>query len=168
MLEVAGARDVVEVLLEAHIEFRQQLAQADSLARGNATPCARETAELLSDYFEWMLPLHCADEDRSLAPRLKGRHPVLDDALRQMERQHVTFDAPLARLRLLCRMIARDVNRLHGLRFELAAAAEDVRACLTEHLALEESLIFPALKRVLYVDELESISAEMVERRAAA
>ncbi|MFZ5439282.1 MAG: hemerythrin domain-containing protein [Myxococcota bacterium] len=168
MVGTAEGRDVVEVLLEAHVELRHQLAHADALARASVTADARETAEGLSDYLECMLPLHCADEDRSLAPRLRGRHPVVDDALHQMERQHLALAAPLARLRLVCRMIARDVSRLHALRFELAAATDDVRACLTEHQALEESMIFPALKRVLYVDELESILSEMHQRRADA
>jgi hypothetical protein len=160
-------RDVVEVLLEAHVEVLQVISQADSLATGSATPDARETAERVSDYVEWILPMHCADEDASLAPRLKGRHQVVDDALEQMTRQHFALQAPLARLRLLCRTVARDVSRLHALRFEIGAAAEDLRARLLTHQALEESLVFPALKRLLYLDELESIHAEMCARRGA-
>lgn len=163
----APLRDVVEVLLEAHVELRHHLAHADSLSQASATAMARESAETISDYFEWVLPMHCADEEASLAPRLKGRHPVIDQALAQMERQHHAMLAPVARLRLLCRLISRDVNRLNALRFELAAAADDVRACVGEHQALEESMLFPALKRLLFVDELESITAEMFQRRAA-
>jgi hypothetical protein len=158
-------RDVVEVLLEAHVEVRQVVSRAESLASGNATAGARETAESISDYVEWMMPMHCADEDGSLAPRLKGRHHVVDEALLQMNRHHLALEAPLARLRLLCSMLARDISRLHALRFELGAAASDLKARLTEHHAFEESAIFPALKRLLYVDELESIGLEMRQRR---
>ena len=39
---------------------------------------------------------------------------------------------------------------------------------LKDHEAMEESIIFPALKRTLYVDELDSISDEMKARRASA
>lgn len=158
-------RDVVEVLLEAHVEMQQIISRAESLADGSATCGARDTAESISDYVEWMMPMHCADEDSSLAPRLKGRHHVVDEALLQMARHHQALEAPLARLRLLCSMLSRDISRLHALRFELGAAASDLRARLTEHQAFEESAIFPALKRLLYIDELESIQLEMHQRR---
>ncbi len=160
-------RDVVEVLLDAHIETRQVLCMADSLASASATAASRETAASVADHLEWLIPLHCADEDVSVAPRLKGRHPVVDDALDVMNRQHLALQGPLARLRLLCRQVAGDVNRLHALRFELSRAAADLRARLAEHEALEESIVFPALKKMLYVDELEDIAHEMQARRGS-
>lgn len=160
-------RDVVEELLAAHAEMRQVVTRAECLAAGSATSGARETAQGISDFVEWMIPMHCADEDLSLSPRLAGKHRSVDDALAQMKRQHLALEAPLARLRLLCRMLARDISRLHALRFELGAAAIDLSGRLDEHHALEESAIFPALKRLLYVDELESIQSEMHARRLA-
>lgn len=160
-------RDVVEMLLEAHVETRQVLAMAELLGASNAVPSTQETAARVSEHLESMIPLHCEDEDVSIERRLKGRHPVVDDALATMQRQHLALQGPLARLRLLCRQVARDVNRLHVLRFELAKAAADLRARLDEHTELEESIVFPALKRMLYVDELEDIAAEMLARRAS-
>jgi hemerythrin-like domain-containing protein len=160
-------RDVVEVLLESHIETRHVLSMADSLSQGSATAATQEVAAQVSDYLEWLLPLHEADEDESLAPRLKGKHPVVDEALISMRRQHLALQGPLARLKLLSRQVANDMSRLHALRFELASAAEDLRARLKEHEAMEESIVFPALKRTLYADELDSISDEMQARRAA-
>jgi hemerythrin-like domain-containing protein len=156
---------VVEVLLEAHVEARQVVTLASALASKSATADSRETAQHVSDFLEWLLPLHCADEERSLVPRLAGKHAALDRSLDALRRQHLSLEAPLTRLRLLCCMVARDVSRLHVLRFELAAAAEDLRTRLDEHLAFEEAAVFPALKRVLFVDELEGIAAEMLERR---
>jgi hypothetical protein len=158
-------RDVVELLLEAHVETRQVVALACALSARSATADTRETAQHISDFVEWMLPLHCADEERSLVPRLVGKNATVDAALTRMQRQHATLEAPLTRLRLVCRMIARDVTRLHVLRFELAHAAEDVQRRLDEHQAFEEAAVFPALKKLLYVDELESIASEMRERR---
>lgn len=166
-MSVIAQRDVVEVLLEAHVETRQVLAMAESLAASNAVSCTQETAARVADHLEWMLPIHCEDEEVSIERRLKGRHPVVDGALETMLRQHIALQGPLARLRLVCRQVARDVNRLHALRFELANAATDLRARLAEHTALEESIVFPALKRMLYVDELEDIAAEMAARRSS-
>ena len=103
-------RDVVELLLEAHIEARQVVCMAESLSSGSATCGARETATTIADHVEWMLPLHCDDEDQSVAPRLMGRHPVVDDALGKMKRQHLSLEAPMARVRMLC-MILNQVLR---------------------------------------------------------
>ncbi|MFT3711819.1 MAG: hemerythrin domain-containing protein [Archangium sp.] len=158
-------RDVIEVLLEAHVETRQIISLASALSSRSATADSRETAQHISDFVEWMLPLHCADEERSLVPRLEGKNATVDSALKRMQLQHSTLEAPLTRLRLICRMIARDVNRLHALRFELSNAADDVQRRLDEHQAFEESAVFPALKKLLYVDELESIADEMRARR---
>lgn len=161
-------RDVVEVLLTAHIETRQVLSMADVVAQGSATAATRELAAQIADYLEWLLPLHQADEEESLAPRLRGKHPVVDEALVNMSRQHLALQGPLARLKLLCRQVAGDTSRLHALRFELSAATADLRARLKDHEAMEESIVFPALKRTLYADELDSISDEMRARRASA
>jgi hemerythrin-like domain-containing protein len=163
-----GRADVVEVLLSAHIETRHVLSVAETLAQSNATPSTGELAAQVADYLEWLLPLHHADEDESLAPRLKGKHPVVDEALVNMARQHLALQGPLARLKLLCRQVASDTSRLHALRFEVGSAVGDLRARLKEHEAMEESIVFPALKRTLYVDELDSISDEMKARRAVA
>lgn len=158
-------RDLVEVLLDAHIEARQIVAMAESLASGSATSGSRETATTIADHVAWLMPMHCEDEDLSLAPRLLGRHHVVDNALSQMKLQHLALDAPLARVRMLCLVLSRDISRLHALRFELGAAAEDLRLRLAVHHEFEESIVFPALKRFLCVDELASIGAEMRARR---
>lgn len=165
--ELSGQRDVVEVLLEAHIEARQVVSMAECLSSGSATSGAQETATTISDHVEWMLPMHCEDEEVSVAPRLKGRHHVVDAAIDRMKLQHLSLEAPLARVRLLCRILSRDISRLHALRFELGAAVQDLKERLAVHHAFEESTVFPALKRLLYVDELESIQSEMRARRLA-
>jgi stress-induced morphogen len=161
-------RDVVEVLLDAHIEARQVVMMAECLSCGSATSGSRETATTISDHVEWLLPMHCEDEELSVAPRLAGRHRAVDEALTQMKRQHLALSAPLARVRLVCSVLARDISRLHALRFELGAAAKDLRERMAEHHAFEESAIFPALKRLLYVEELVSIQDEMRARRLPA
>lgn len=158
-------REVVEVLLEGHSEARQVATLAECLSSGSATTSARETAATVSDQVEWLLPRHCEDEELSVAPRLQGGHRAVDAALAQMKRQHLSLEAPLARVRLSCGVLSRDLSRLHALRFELGAAAKDLRERLAEHHAFEESALFPALKRLLYPDELESIQLEMRARR---
>lgn len=161
-------RDLVEVLLEAHVEARHVAHLAESLAAGSATPAAQETAAGLADQLEWLLPLHCQDEDVSVKTRLRGRHHRVDAALAEMQLQHLSLDAPMARVRLLCKTLARDIQRLHALRFELASAAQDLQRRLAAHHAFEEAAIFPALKRLLGASELDDITREMHERRLVA
>lgn len=161
-------RDVVDLLLDAHIEARQIVSMAESLSSGSATSGARETAITIADHVAWLMPMHNEDEDKSLAPRLMGRHHSVDYALDQMKLQHLALAGPMARVRMLCLILAGDISRLHALRFELGAAVKDLRERLAEHHDLEESVVFPALKQLLCTEELESIAAEMLARRAAA
>jgi hypothetical protein len=63
--------------------------------------------------------------------------------------------------------MARDVSGLHALRFELEAAASDLRARLERHQTFEESAVIPALKRLVFADELTAIADEMRARRQA-
>ncbi len=163
----APRRDVVELLVEAHTGSRHALALADSLAAASATEACTQTARTVTAFFDGSLPLHWEDEERSIAPRLRGRHRVVDSALAQMQRDHLALDAPFARLRLLCRLLGADISRLHALRFELASAVRDARARLDAHHALEESILFPALRRLLPSHELDAIGDEMAARRRA-
>lgn len=160
-------RDLVEVLLEAHIEARHVAHKAEALAHGNATGAAQEVAAALAEQLQWVLPLHREDEDVSVEGRLRGRHHRVDAALTEMKLQHLSLEAPMARVRLLCSTVACDVSRLHALRFELASAAQDLQRRLAEHHAFEESAVFPALKRLLGAEELVMIQREMLARRSA-
>lgn len=163
----APQRDLVEVLLEAHVDARHVARKAESLAGGNATGAAQEVAADLAEQLQWVLPLHCEDEDVSVQGRLRGRHHRVDAALSQMRLEHLSLEAPMARVRLLCSALGRDISRLHALRFELASAAQDLQRRLEAHHAFEESAVFPALKRLLGAEELVMIQREMLARREA-
>ena len=167
--EVTTARpvslDVVERLQEAHAQLRQLLQLCQGVARGNATSSSAAVAAAAFERLDRALPLHDADEDASIAPRLKGRLRALDEALGRQRLQHEVLQAPVARLRLVMRVIARDVTRLHALRFEVEAATSALSGLLDEHFAFEESVVFPALKRLLFADELEALALEMDARR---
>jgi hypothetical protein len=163
----AERRDVVALLVNVHTESRHVLAVAEGLASSSATECCTEAARTVTEFIDTRLPLHWEDEERSIAPRLLGRHRVVDAALAQMQRDHLALDAPFSRLRVLCRLLGADISRLHALRFELQGAVRDARSRLEVHHALEESIVFPALRRLLPRHELEAIGDEIVARRQA-
>ena len=62
--------------------------------------------------------------------------------------------------------MAKDAPRLMTLRFELAGAVEHLRRCLESHQEREESMLFPAVRRLLDWEDVEEMRAEMALRRA--
>jgi hemerythrin-like domain-containing protein len=158
--------DVVEAFLEAHAYARSMLSQAERLCTAQADASMASTAQQVAEYFTWHLEVHHADEERTLTPRLSGRHKVLDQCIATMRLEHDQLHALVSRVAYLCRHVARDPVRLMSLRFELGAAVENLRRTLEAHQAREESLLLPAVKRLLDWQDVEEMRSEMAMRRA--
>lgn len=156
--------DVVEALQFAHTESLHMLGLAEALETCSATPSTAAAAARVEAYLQSGLMRHLADEEQSLAPRLKGHHEVVDRALATMRSDHFREAAMASRLAGLCGLIGRDVNRLHGLRFSVAQAVSELKTLVVRHQELEESIVFPALRRFLGRAQLDEIDAEMLAR----
>ena len=162
MLFQLGSRpavgEVVEVgdlLIACHARIRHFLDLAARLATTAVTATeARETARQIRRYFTEAFPLHMADEEELILPRLAGESAGLDEALATMHADHEHHAALVARL----------VDCLAAPAPLLAEAAGALHAVLEPHLALEERTIFPALA-VLPAAGLAAIKAEMRKRR---
>lgn len=156
---------VAGLLAECHERIRSfshlatRLGQRDDLAlervREDSLRCAR--------YFTEALPLHVADEEESLLPRLRGLSPELDAALSAMHREHLEHESGLAAL-------VAALGAL-GLRPGDAAAKRALREIATEvegalelHLQAEERHIFPLVSRLTAADQ-DAIMAELRARR---
>lgn len=157
--------DVVEELLLAHVELRQLISLAASLANRSATSSATDAARHICEFLDADYRLHVADEEESLRPRLLGRHAVVDDALAVMRRDHFRIGATLARLQGLCFLIARDPTTLHTHRFALDQAVGELSRHIERHHAHEESIVFPAVRRLLEAGQVRDVLQEMVRRR---
>lgn len=164
-LQSSEQLDVVGVLLTAHVETRHALSLAESIATKSPDASTAEAARRVCEYVDGALALHTTDEEESLAPALACHHPVVDDAIETMKREHFKVGALLARVRMLCAFISRDVSRLQLHRFELASAVRDLRRELDAHHALEESILFPAVRRLLSWDRQCQLRDEMFARR---
>src|SRR5687768_5521196 len=84
-----SAQDLVELLGECHERIRGFVAlarRAATLRHVPADQIARACADV-ERYFSEALPLHVADEEESIAPRLRGLSPEVDDALAVMVQQ---------------------------------------------------------------------------------
>src|SRR5262245_34207953 len=118
-----AAGDLVELLLDCHRRIRRFVSSARHLADAEAVTDAeaREAAATTARYFTVALPLHVRDEEESIVPRLAGRDPQVDAALREMARQHLDHLQPLAQLVALLERIAATPAERPALRTDLRA-----------------------------------------------
>lgn len=143
------------------------------MARELAAPSAAGEAEIrgvaaqVRRYFSESLPLHIADENEDIAPRLAGTSAEVDGAIASMEAEHVDHLLAIDRLVALCDTLVAEPRRAAELRAELGEVAERLTRELAVHLEREESVIFPAL-RALSSGERDAIVAAMRDRRSRA
>lgn len=158
--------DVVEALLQSHAFSRSMLTLADRLTSAQADGSTSATAQRVATFFGHHLEVHFIDEEQSLVPRLAGRHRAVDESIEAMRLEHGTLRALVSRVTFLCQLVAKEPARLMDVRFELSAAVEELRACLLAHQAREESMLFPAVRRLLDWRDVEEMRGEMALRRA--
>lgn len=160
---------LVDLLLECHGRIRSFVALARQAASHVDAPHAEVVAACLrvERYFTVALPLHVTDEEQSVLPRIVGRSPDVDRALQAMREQHSQHE-PKLRALLDASVAVRDAPADAERRAALAAAAEELDREFGEHLALEETVIFPAIGHLLSAAEQEEITAELRARRRVA
>lgn len=160
-----GPQDLVDLLGECHQRIRRFVDLARQAASREDAPPG-QVAQACADverYFVEALPLHVADEEESIEPRLRGVSPSVDHALDAMARQHQEH---ASNLEALLRATAKVRCEPHDecARGELATVAIALEIEFEEHLTLEENTIFPAI-RELPPKTQESIIVELRQRR---
>ena len=164
--------DAVDMLLACHQRIRHFTAIAARLAdAGDALPPEiANAAEAVHRYYSIALPLHEADENDSVYPRLRRS---LTDAgelasLQAMVDQHGPIDEVVARLIPRWAELQASPERLGAHAAQLRADAARLQELWEEHLALEERIVFPLLRARLSPEDLQGIHAEMKLRRGIA
>lgn len=159
---------VVDLLVECHGRIRRFLALGRTLSSSNGENerDVRSAAEQIVRYFTVAFPLHVADENDSVFPRLAGRSDGLDTALARLRDDHAD-GAALDHLVALCQAIVREPRQLAAVAHTLAETVDQLTLELEGHLSLEELLVFPALRQ-LATAELQAVHAEMRLRRDVA
>jgi iron-sulfur cluster repair protein YtfE (RIC family) len=147
--------------IRLHVNLARQVATASDAGPDERSAAARAVRR----YFTLALPLHIADEEEILTPFLAGRDSVVDEALRMMHDEHETHEHDVSRLIVLCHIVEHDPHHARA-RAELGAVAERLDAAFERHLALEEAIIFPALRRCSPADQ-RALHAVMQRRRQA-
>jgi hemerythrin-like domain-containing protein len=163
--------DAISLLLRCHDRIRHFTDLAERLGLHPERP-ARDrqgAAHAVLRYYEVALPLHEADENDSIYPRLSRALPVghLAEANRSMVQQHAVIDVLIAGLIPMWRLIAENPEEQQRLSPELPRRVQQLRELWSTHLRLEEEEIIPAMRRFLSQQELQAIEAEMRARRQA-
>lgn len=156
-----------ELLFACHGRIRWFTALADRLS--SAEPASEaaitDAARRVHRYHAVALPLHQADEEQSIAPRLeRAATPEVLEAVAKMKREHVGLDEVLAGLLPLWELLASEPGRRHELAPGMAREVGRMRELWAGHLAAEEEIVFPALQ-CLGAGELDQITSEIRARR---
>jgi hemerythrin-like domain-containing protein len=160
-----------ELLLGCHERIRHFTAVSLRLAEAVSAPAEEVAgaAESVWRYFSIALPLHEADENQSLHPRLRVAAPeALAAASAEMVHQHLAIDVVVAELLPVWDTLRQRPERLPELAAVLAEKSHQLLALWETHLALEERTVFPAMQKYLSAAELDAIRDEMKARRTSA
>jgi hemerythrin-like domain-containing protein len=159
--------DIVSLLTACHDRIRFFIDLAVRLASAtDASPDEiRDAAARVIRYFSESLPLHVADEEESIIPRLSGRNPSLDATLDTMHREHSEHEPHLHVLLDTCRALVDSPQRLVNLSETLRASASHLAHDFKAHLEAEERTVLPAIRSLLTIEEQEEIVSELRRRR---
>jgi hemerythrin-like domain-containing protein len=137
---------------------------------GSVTSAERAQLEAALAYFATAAPKHTADEEQSLFPRLRASsdpaaHEALDTVSR-LEQDHRAADRHHASVDRLVRqwLAGGSLNAA-----DAAALREHLTALTdiyTQHIGIEDRVLFPAAARLLSPREIADIGREMAGRRA--
>jgi iron-sulfur cluster repair protein YtfE (RIC family) len=160
--------DIVDLLLECHERIRTFIGIARRIAGAHDSP-PREVgtaAARVTRYFSESLPLHVADEEQSILPRLQGKDPAIDAVLAEMHLEHERHEPQLEALLGTCRMIEQFPERLAEWAPGLAAVATALEQDFLGHLEKEEKVILPAIRNLASEKERHAMLHELRARRA--
>jgi hemerythrin-like domain-containing protein len=132
----------------------------------------REALDTALRYFRKAAPLHTADEEASLFPRLRERARSGSEAARGavsvMERLEADHDAADARHALIDELGTRWLERgtlPAGDATRLETEARELRAFYTAHISVEDDALFPLAGETLDKAAVEAVGREMAARR---
>ncbi len=154
--------DVVGALAACHDKIRQYTGLAWRLA-AELSPEAehvKSTASEIARYFAAALPRHAADEEQSIAPRLRGFNHEVDQALDRIAKEHGKAEPQIDRLIALCEDLAQTPETHAARSTELAQLAAELAGHFEDHLLVEEQVLFPAIAALPH-DKLREIRDEM-------
>ena len=160
--------DAVDLLTGCHQHIRHFTGVAAKLAHAQGATSEEivRAAAAVHRYYTVSLPLHEADEEETLRPRLEA---IADENIRHslsaMSDQHLAIDELLERLLPLLVMVHNNPDTLHDAGAEMCSITKALDEVFRGHLQMEEEVIFPAIRAMLPENTQEQMLREMQERR---
>ena len=160
--------DAVDLLLGCHLRIRHFAAAAVKLAhaQGATDDEVRQAAAAVYRYFSVSLPLHEADEEETVRPRLD---PVAGERVRHallaMADQHQGIYDFVERLMPLLQLVEQNPGALSQVGGEMCSLTSALDEIFRAHLELEEQVIFPAIRESLSESDRAEMLKEMQHRR---
>ena len=143
------SEDAVDLLIGCHQRIRHFTGVAIKLAhaQGAAPEEVVQAAAGAHRYYTISLPLHEADEEETVRPRLNALGDErLRHALLAMTDQHQAIDDLLERLLPLLEMARNNPQTIHAAGPEMCSITAALDEMFRAHLQLEEEAIFPAIQ----------------------
>ena len=169
----SASATALEMLLGCHARTRHFIQLSQTLVHAESAPyqeIAQASASVLR-HFGTALPLHEADENESLFPRLRAAQPtggLVREAAETMVEQHKAIQELVTELLPLCASLGRQPGRLPFLSQRLGHVTQALNQIFAAHLCLEETVVFPAITEWLSPAHIKQMSREMHERRRPA
>jgi|SRR5579884_844648 len=166
-------REPLGLLSDCHrrIEkFLDQLLLVAEQARGGPlTEPLREALDTALRYFRKAAPLHTADEESSLFPRMRATgDPAAAEAfaaLESLETEHRAADADHAEVDTLGQKWLAEGFLSSADTERLTKTLQRLKALYARHIAVEDLEVFPLAGKLLSQEELRTVGREMATRR---
>ncbi|HLV80154.1 MAG TPA: hemerythrin domain-containing protein [Chthonomonadaceae bacterium] len=151
-------------------KFLDQLLQVAEQAQGGPlTGPQREALDTALRYFHKAAPLHTADEESSLFPRMRATgDPAAAEAfaaLDMLEADHRAAAADHAEVDTLGQEWLLEGCLPHAETQQLIQTLQRLKALYARHIAVEDRQVFPLAGRLLSEDTLRTVGREMAMRR---
>lgn len=162
------SEDAVDLLIGCHQRIRHFTGVAIKLAhaKGAEPEEVVQAAAGTHRYYTVSLPLHEADEEETVRPRLNAlADEKLRHALLAMTDQHQAIDELLERLFPLLVMVRNNPQTIQAAGTEMCSITKALDEMFRAHLQLEEEVIFPAIRSSLPEDMRNEMLREMQSRR---
>lgn len=162
-----ASTDPLALFVDCHERIRRFCRLAVRIASEPAPDSdIKDAAFAVHRYFHRALPLHIEDEDLSLLPRLEAVGDAqVKQALEQMSDEHGPLDSRIRALIPSWRLLSERPSELAAMKSEMFEEASAIEHLMLAHLVHEETVIFPAARRLLSERSLGELAAQMRDRR---
>ncbi len=160
--------DAVALLTSCHDRIRHFTSVAVKLAhtQGATDEEIRQAAEAVYRYYSVSLPLHEADEEQTLNPRLsQAGDERVRHALIAMSDQHQAIGELIERLLPLLVLVKNDPEMIGEVGGEMCSITKGLDRIFCAHLQMEEEVIFPAIRSSVSDSACDDMLREMQARR---